>query len=58
MRTQKVGSLKSLEGVRGGTTQICLENEGMGGGGGGSQESSKVIRGDRFSEVTFKGRIG
>ena len=52
-----MGSLKSLEGVRRGTTQICLENEGMG-GGGGSQESSKVIRGDRFSEVTFKGGIG
>ena len=28
-----------------------------GGGGGGSRESSKVIRGDHFSEVTFKGGI-
>ena len=30
----------------------------MGGGGGtgrGSRKSSKVIRGDHFSEVTFKG---
>ena len=26
------GSLKTLEGFRGGTTQICLENEDMGGG--------------------------
>ena len=53
-----MGSLKSLEGVRGGTTQICLENEGMeGGGGAGSRESSKNIRGDHFSEVTFKGGI-
>ena len=25
----KGGSLKTLEGFRGGTTQICLENEGM-----------------------------
>ena len=29
-----------------------------GGGGGGSRKSSKVIRGDHFSEVTFKGEIG
>ena len=28
----KGGSLKNLEGFRGGTTQICLENEDMGGG--------------------------
>ena len=27
----------------------------MGGGGGGSRKSSNVIRGDHFSEVTFKG---
>ena len=40
-----------------GATQICLENEGMG-GGGESRESSKVIRGDFFGEVTFKGVIG
>ena len=45
----------SLEGFRGGTTQICLENKDM---GGGSQKSSKVIRGDHFSEVTFKAAIG
>ena len=25
---------------------------------GGSQKSSKVIRGDHFGEVTFKGGIG
>ena len=55
MRTQEGGSLKTLEGFRGGTTQICLENEDM---EGGSQKSSKVIRGDHFSEVTFKGGIG
>ena len=52
----KGGSLKSLEGFRGGTTQIRLENEDKrGGGGGGSRQSSKVIREDHFSEVTFKG---
>ena len=27
-------------------------------GGGGVAKSSKVIRGDHLSEVTFKGRIG
>ena len=31
-RTQKARSLKTLEGFRGGTSQICLENEDMGGG--------------------------
>ena len=51
----KGGSLKSLEGFRGGTTQIRLENEDKRGGGGGSRKSSKVVRGDHFSEVTFKG---
>ena len=40
-----------------GTTQICLENEGMEAGGGGSRKSSKVIRRDHFSEITFKGGI-
>ena len=49
------GSLKTLEGFRGGTTQICLENEDM---VGGSRESSNAIRGDHFSEVTFKGGVG
>ena len=39
----------------GGTTQICLENEGM---VGGSRKSSKVIRGDHFTEETVKGGIG
>ena len=50
--------MKTLEGFRGNTTQICLENDGMGGGGRGSRKSSSVFRGDHFSEVTFKGRIG
>ena len=54
LRTQKEGSLKTLEGFRGGTTQIFLENEDMG-GGGGSRKSSNDIREDHFSEVTFKG---
>ena len=54
----KGGSLKTLEGFKGGTTQICLENKDMWGGGGGSRKSSKVIRGDHFSEVTFKAGIG
>ena len=50
----KGGTLKTLEGFRGGTTQICLENEDM----GGSRKSSKVIREDHFSEVRFKEGIG
>ena len=56
----KGGCLKTLEGFRGGTTQICLENEDMGGGGGGlkTRELSKVIGGNHFSEETFKGIIG
>ena len=33
--------LKTVEGFRGGTTQICLENEDI----EGSRKSSKVIRG-------------
>ena len=42
MRTQKGGSLKTLEGFRGGTTQMCLENEGFGGIRG---KSSNVVLG-------------
>ena len=37
-------------------TQFCLKNEER--GRGGLWKSSKVIRGDHFSEVTFKGGIG
>ena len=53
------GRLKTLagfRGFRGGTTQICLKNEDV--GGGGSRKSSKVTRGDHFGEATFKGGIG
>ena len=42
MGTQKGGSLKTLEGFRRGTTQICLENEDMR-GGGGDRENTKHI---------------
>ena len=56
LRTQKGGSLKTLEGFRGGTTQICLENEDI--GGGGVAKVIKCYQGDHLSEVTFKGRIG
>ena len=48
--------MKTLEAFRGGTTQMCLENEDM--VGGGSRKSSNVIRGDHFSEVTVKEGIG
>ena len=43
--------MKTLEGFRAGTTQICLENEGIGG-------IAKVIKGEHFSDVTFKGGVG
>ena len=37
---------------------MYLENEDLGGGGGGGGESpQKVLGGDHFSEVTFKGGI-
>ena len=42
--------------IKRGDHQICLENEDM--EGGGSRKSSNVIRGDHFSELTFKGVIG
>ena len=32
--------MKTLEGFRGGSTQICSENEDMGGGGGGGNHFS------------------
>ena len=48
------GGLKTLARFRGGTTQICLKNEDV---GGGSRKSSKVTRGDHFGEATFKGGI-
>ena len=49
-----INALKTLEGFRRGTTQICLESEDM---GRGLRKSSKVIRGDHFREVTLKGGI-
>ena len=40
-----MGSLKTLEGFRGGTTQICLENEDIGvGWGRGGGEIAKVMK--------------
>ena len=48
------GSLKTLEGFRGETTQICLENEDMWWGVSRDRE----IRRDHSREVTFKGEIG
>ena len=49
-------SLKTLDGVRGGTTKFVWKMKTW--GGGGSRKSSNVIRGDHFREVTFKGGIG
>ena len=39
----KGGSLKSLEGFRGGTTQIRLENEDKRGGGGDRESHQKLL---------------
>ena len=51
MRTQKGGSLKTLEGFRGGgDNQICLENEDIGGGGRESHQAHKS-RGHTFNFV-------
>ena len=47
----KRGLMKTLEGFRG-------PPDGGGGGGGGLRKSSTVIKGNHFSEVTFKGGIG
>ena len=65
LRTQKGGSLKTLEGFRGGTTQICLEYEDMGGGGnreshqkslGGLLQWSNIQRGDRLNFTLFSSK--
>ena len=44
LRTQKWGSLKTLEGFRGETTHICSENEDMV-GGGRDRESHEMLLG-------------
>ena len=49
----KDGITENFGRIQRGTTQICLENEGIRWGGGGSRKSSNVIRGNHF-----KGRIG
>ena len=47
--------MKTFEGFRGGTTQICSENEDvMGGGGEGeSLQLSNIQRGDRLNFTLF-----
>ena len=50
------GSVKTFGRIQRRTTQVCLENEDM--GGGGIAKAVKSYRGDHFSEVTFKRRIG
>ena len=47
--------MKTFEGFRGGTTQICSENEDvMGGGGGGeSLQLSNIQRGHRLNFTLF-----
>ena len=41
----KGGSLKTLEGFKEGTTQICLENKDMWGGGGDRESHQKLLGG-------------
>ena len=43
--------MKTLEGIRGGTTQICSENEDV--MGGGSLQLSNIQRGDRLNFTLF-----
>ena len=46
--------MKTFEGFRGGTTQMCSENEDvMGGGGGESLQLSNIQRGDRLNFTLF-----
>ena len=45
--------MKTFEGFRGGTTQICSENEDVMGGGGGSLQLSNIQRGDRLNFTLF-----
>ena len=40
---------------KGGPLKFAWKMKARGRGGGGSRKSSKVIRGDHFSEITFKG---
>ena len=47
----KGGIAENFGRFRAGTTQICLENESIGG-------IAKVIKGEHFSEVTFQGGGG
>ena len=58
LRTQKWGSLKTLEGFRGETTQICSENEDMvgGGGGGGIAKVMKFYLGGTRSNLQREDR--
>ena len=44
--------MKTLEGFRGGTTQICSENEDLM-GGRGSLQLSNIQRGDRLNFTLF-----
>ena len=48
------GSLKTLEGFREGTTQICLENEDKAGGG---RESNQKFLG-RITSVKYSSKGG
>ena len=45
--------MKTFEGFRGGTTQICSENEDVMGGGGESLQLSNIQRGDRLNFTLF-----
>ena len=49
----KGGVTENFGRIRKEATQICLENEDMG-GGGGSRKLSNVIREGHFIELTFK----
>ena len=53
-----MGGLKTLAGFRGGTTQICLKDEDVGGGGGDPESRQKSLGGITSVTQHSKGGIG
>ena len=54
----KGGSAENFGRIQRGDHSNLLRKRRHSGGRGGSRKSSKGVRGDHFSEVTFKGGIG
>ena len=52
------GITKQFGRIKGGTTQICLDNARHGWGGGDQESYQFSCEGDQFNEIAFKGKIG